>query len=304
MAMVDGDDRDRLASIVRRAKENGKLEEARRSLSDDELSEASYDLMSALTKGRSAHALRMILKGAVVFGGSERPWWYSPPLAEAARVGDVAIAKALLEAGANHNEADAWGFFPLHDAATSGHGDMVEFLLDEGAFADAETDDGNTALIMVAGVAGREEVVSILARRGASPTKTNKYAQSALSNLASGKSKNKEASLIAMGYDGLPPHERNVEGMLSYAVAFGTEECVEVFAKRASVENLNAAYEKLRLDTGGLEKAEILLRHGAAPSEKSLSKMNEVFAVCAAKKRLSEAVKSSEAEGRAMRAKI
>jgi ankyrin len=51
----------------------------------------------------------------------------------AARVGDVASAKLLVAAGANVNDADAWGVSATAMAAHAGHGELVEFLLEHGA---------------------------------------------------------------------------------------------------------------------------------------------------------------------------
>jgi ankyrin repeat protein len=51
----------------------------------------------------------------------------------AARVGDLASAKLLVAAGANVNDADAWGVSAVTLAEHSGFGDLVEFLLDKGA---------------------------------------------------------------------------------------------------------------------------------------------------------------------------
>jgi len=51
----------------------------------------------------------------------------------AARVGDLESAKLLIAAGANVNDADAWGVSATVLAAHSGFGDIVELLLDKGA---------------------------------------------------------------------------------------------------------------------------------------------------------------------------
>jgi len=55
----------------------------------------------------------------------------------AARVGDLASAKLLLASGANVNDADAWGVSAMVLAAHSGFTEMVEFLLDKDADANA-----------------------------------------------------------------------------------------------------------------------------------------------------------------------
>ena len=63
----------------------------------------------------------------------------------AARVGDLESARLLLGAGANVNDADAWDVSAMVLAAHSGFTEMVEFLLDKGADANAEG-PGFTAL--------------------------------------------------------------------------------------------------------------------------------------------------------------
>jgi ankyrin repeat protein len=51
----------------------------------------------------------------------------------AARVGDLESARLLIGAGANVNDADAWGVTATVMAAHSGFADLVELLLDRGA---------------------------------------------------------------------------------------------------------------------------------------------------------------------------
>ncbi|HUQ93164.1 MAG TPA: ankyrin repeat domain-containing protein, partial [Bryobacteraceae bacterium] len=51
----------------------------------------------------------------------------------AARVGDLVSAKLLVGAGANVNDADAWGVTATVLAAHSGYREVVEFLLEKGA---------------------------------------------------------------------------------------------------------------------------------------------------------------------------
>ncbi|HLI86576.1 MAG TPA: ankyrin repeat domain-containing protein [Bryobacteraceae bacterium] len=63
----------------------------------------------------------------------------------AARVGDLASAKLLVAAGANVNDADAWGVSATTLAAHSGFRDLVEFLLAQGADPNAAP-NGFTAL--------------------------------------------------------------------------------------------------------------------------------------------------------------
>jgi ankyrin repeat protein len=55
----------------------------------------------------------------------------------AARVGDLASARLLIAAGANVNDADAWGVSATALAAHSGYGELVESLLERGADVNA-----------------------------------------------------------------------------------------------------------------------------------------------------------------------
>jgi ankyrin repeat protein len=84
----------------------------------------------------------------------------------AARVGDVASAKVLVEAGANVNDADAWGVSATALAAHSDFVDLVEFLLDKGANPNAPADF--TALHEA--IMWRDErMVTALLKHGADP---------------------------------------------------------------------------------------------------------------------------------------
>ena len=58
------------------------------------------------------------------------PFGSETALLFAARVGDVASAKLLVAAGANVNDADAWGVSAVTLAAHSGFEELVEFLLE------------------------------------------------------------------------------------------------------------------------------------------------------------------------------
>jgi len=85
----------------------------------------------------------------------------------AARVGDSTSAKLLVTAGANVNDADAWGISATVLAAHSGYGELVDFLLEKGADPNAAA-AGFTALH--AAIMRRDEkMVSALLAHGADP---------------------------------------------------------------------------------------------------------------------------------------
>jgi ankyrin repeat protein len=85
----------------------------------------------------------------------------------AARVGDLVSAKLLVDAGANVNDADAWGVSATVLAEHSGFGDLVEFLLDRGADPNAAK-AGFTAL-HEAVMRRDEKTVGALLAHGADP---------------------------------------------------------------------------------------------------------------------------------------
>ncbi len=87
-------------------------------------------------------------------------------LIEAVQHEDVALAKTLLNRGADAN-AEGWEQKPLILAARSGHLELVKLLLDKGADANEKLEDsGMTALAYAAG--GRHwEVVKLLLDKGA-----------------------------------------------------------------------------------------------------------------------------------------
>jgi ankyrin repeat protein len=85
----------------------------------------------------------------------------------AARVGDLESAARLVAAGANVNDADAWGVSATTLAAHSGFGPLVEYLLEKGADPNAAP-AGFTALH--AAIMRRDEpMVGTLLAHGADP---------------------------------------------------------------------------------------------------------------------------------------
>jgi ankyrin repeat protein len=85
----------------------------------------------------------------------------------AARVGDLASAKVLVEGGANVNDHDDWGVSAVTLAAFSGYGDVARYLLDKGA--DPNNDKPGFTALHCAIMRRDEPTVAALLARGANP---------------------------------------------------------------------------------------------------------------------------------------
>jgi ankyrin repeat protein len=85
----------------------------------------------------------------------------------AARAGDVMSAKLLVAAGADVNDADAWGVSATVLAAHSGYEELVEFLLELGA--DANAASAGFSALHVAIMRRDEKMVRVLVAHGVDP---------------------------------------------------------------------------------------------------------------------------------------
>lgn len=98
------------------------------------------------------------------------------PLMMAALKGHVEFAKQLIDRGADVNKT---GWAPLHYAATSGNLQIMELLLENSAYIDAESPNGTTPLMMAAKY-GTTSAVKLLLEEGADPTLKNQLGLTAI----------------------------------------------------------------------------------------------------------------------------
>ena len=89
-------------------------------------------------------------------------------LRDAAKLDDLARARALVAGGAAVNAPDWRGYTALMWASAAGHLEVVRFLLEAGAQVDRRAADGTTALILASGN-GALDIVKLLLSRGANP---------------------------------------------------------------------------------------------------------------------------------------
>ena len=90
--------------------------------------------------------------------------------------GELELAKMLIKRDADINHP---GWTPLHYAATGGHTAIIQLLLEESAYIDAESPNGTTPLMMAARY-GNEKAVQLLINEGADLTLKNQLGLTAL----------------------------------------------------------------------------------------------------------------------------
>lgn len=98
------------------------------------------------------------------------------PLMLAALKGETALCLLLIRQGADVNKP---GWAPLHYAATNGHLEAMNLLLEENAYIDAASPNGTTPLMMAA-LYGTDSAVKLLLEAGADPLLKNSQGLSAL----------------------------------------------------------------------------------------------------------------------------
>ena len=93
----------------------------------------------------------------------------------AALKGHFSLVQKLVEHDADVNKP---GWTPLHYAASAGHVQIIEYLLENSAYIDAESPNGTTPLMMAA-MYGSPEAVKVLIQAGADLSSKNQLGLSA-----------------------------------------------------------------------------------------------------------------------------
>lgn len=151
------DDREALEALVRAVKKRSSDHQTPPS------SEPPDDVWTAAARGDVAGTLRFVRGEGCSPDAREGSGW--TPLMFAAYAGHKAVARALLECGAEP-EAGVAGLCPLHCAAQNGHLAVCEQLLAAGAAPSPCAPPGWTPLHYAAS-RGHTEVVRFLVRSGA-----------------------------------------------------------------------------------------------------------------------------------------
>jgi hypothetical protein len=122
------------------------------------------------------------------------------PLMLAALKGERELCQLMIRKGADVNKP---GWAPLHYAATSGHLEVMQLLLDENAYIDAASPNNTTPLMMAAHY-GTVAAVKLLLDAGADPMLKNDLGLTAI-DFAHRANRAESASLIAAFIRGRHP---------------------------------------------------------------------------------------------------
>jgi ankyrin repeat protein len=139
------------------------------------------------------------------------------PLMLASLKGYLPLVKKLVERDADVNKP---GWTPLHYAATGGHLSVIEHLLENSAYIDAESPNGSTPL-MLAAMYGSPESVKLLIQAGADLTIKNQLGMTALDFATKGNRRNSQ-ELIQTGLERLAARKARSNAAASSSTA-GTE---------------------------------------------------------------------------------
>lgn len=122
------------------------------------------------------------------------------PLMLAALKGETLLCQRLIQKGAYVNKP---GWAPLHYAATNGHMEVINLLLEHFAYIDAASPNNTTPLMMAAHY-GTASAVKLLLEAGADPMLKNDLGLSAIDFALRGK-REESAKVIASFVRGLQP---------------------------------------------------------------------------------------------------
>ena len=205
---------------------------------------------------------------------------FADPIHDAALDGDFDEVQRQLDAGVDVNEESSTGLTPLHYAASSGHNDIVELLIERGANVNA-TDSGKGATPLdYAHWRDHEEVIETLNAHNAQREHEKGAKGIDHSSLIHDAALDGDIDEVQRQLDaGVDPNLKSSKGAtpLFYAVYEGHLEIVELLITRGA--DVNAVY----LNNSVLDQAhsyddqeivELLETHGAEVAGKDSGKGN------------------------------
>lgn len=146
-----------------------------------------------------------------------------PELCECIEEGNLPHTETFLQAGFSPSSVDRKGVPLVCVSARSGHGRILDLLIEKGADVHAVSSDRGNTVLMDAVSAGSENMVSNLLREGVDPDVISKNGQTALI-LASGQGREEICRMLVEGGASLDIEDSMGMTAYGYAELFGSEE--------------------------------------------------------------------------------
>jgi len=149
----------------------GRIERVRQLIKKDPLSVKAFssDGWTALhLNWGNPQIAEMLLKGGSDINATSKNRFIATPLQSAVAAKWTAVARFLIERGADVNCRGDGGFTPLHEAASSGQQEIARLLLEHGAKTDAKAEGDKTPLT-IAIEFKQEEIARLLREWKAKP---------------------------------------------------------------------------------------------------------------------------------------
>ncbi|KAK6080312.1 hypothetical protein SCUP234_05253 [Seiridium cupressi] len=191
--------------------------------------------------------------------------YYGTALQAAASGGHKEIVELLLEKGADVNIQGGGYGTALQAAASGGHKEIVELLLEKGAGVNIQGEYYGTAL-QAAASKGHKEIVELLLEKGADVNIQGGYYGTALQAAASEANKEMVELLLEKGAD-VNIHGGGYGTALGAAASGGHKDMVELLLEKGADVNIQGGYYGTALGAAALkghkEIVELLLKKGA-----------------------------------------
>lgn len=156
------------------------------------------------------------------------------PLADAAMHGDVAAVESLLQRGANVNDAQGDGMTALHWAAMKDDVKLARRLIRAGAIVNAATRLDAYTPLLIAATNGHAELIDVLLQAGADPKSATANGTTGLMFAAASGSVEAVKLLLDRGTDPRAKEHGRGETALMFAAAFNRPAVVTVLMQRGA----------------------------------------------------------------------
>jgi ankyrin repeat protein len=170
------------------------------------------------------------------------------PLARAAAKGYVAVAAALVDAGADiEGEDNPWSSRPLHIAAIADQPAMAAFLIESGADLESRDAEGRTPLMVAAGYQ-KTAVGQLLIDAGADVTAVDNMEMAAIHYTAMSGDADLMLQLMRRGINANSQNRLNGMAPLHYAAGFGDLSVIRLLASHGGDFHLRDRTGRTPLD--------------------------------------------------------